>query len=366
MTKSGRASGQATVGGLAAGTGAGLLWGLAFLVPVLLAGWGAVAVIFGRYLACGLISSAVLMAGGSRVRRLARDHWRPGLVFALTGNVGYYLLLVIGIDSVGAPVTDIVIGCIPVTVAVSANLGSRIYRWRRLMVPVTLVAAGLLTVNTLELTGSSAVHQASAVTRVLGVIAACGAMLTWTWYGLANARFLHAHEEVAPATWSIIVGAATGVITLPLLPIGIWTHQLTRGGSGNASVQALLAGSVILGVVVSFGGTWLWNAASVRLPGTMAGMLINVETLSGFCYVYAARAQWPPLGQVAGFALIIVGVILVVRLRDDGHGRAARDDQPSDGPAPEGAGPPPEPRMAAASIDGSSGAGMKAEFHTPT
>ena len=41
--------------GLLAGTGAGLVWGLAFLVPVLLPGWSAVAVTAGRYLAYGML-----------------------------------------------------------------------------------------------------------------------------------------------------------------------------------------------------------------------------------------------------------------------------------------------------------------------
>jgi drug/metabolite transporter (DMT)-like permease len=57
-----------------------------------------------------------------------------------------------------------------------------------------------------------------------------------------------------------------------------------------------------------------WNLASARLSTTAAGMLINVETVAGFGYVYAARGQWPPVGQLIGFALILTGVLLVVRL----------------------------------------------------
>ena len=40
-----------------------------------------------------------------------------------------------------------------------------------------------------------------------------------------------------------------------------------------------------------------------------------VETVAGYAYVYAARAQWPPPGQLPGFALIVIGVLIVVRLR---------------------------------------------------
>ena len=70
---------------------------------------------------------------------------------------------------------------------------------------------------------------------------------------------------------------------------------------------------VILGVVVSWVGTWLWNLASGRLSPALAGLLVNVETVAGFAYVYAAKLQWPPLGQLTGFVLVIGGVALAVR-----------------------------------------------------
>jgi hypothetical protein len=44
-------------------------------------------------------------------------------------------------------------------------------------------------------------------------------------------------------------------------------------------------------------------------------MLINVETVSGYVYVYAARQHWPPLGQILGFALILAGVGLALTRR---------------------------------------------------
>src|SRR5689334_4830625 len=85
------------IAGTGAGTLAGLVWGLAFLVPVLLTGWGAVAITAGRYLAYGALSLVLVALGGASLRALARRYWRPALAFALTGNVCYYLLLVLGI-----------------------------------------------------------------------------------------------------------------------------------------------------------------------------------------------------------------------------------------------------------------------------
>jgi len=82
--------------GVTAGVSAGVIWGLAFPIPVLLHGWNAVTVTAGRYIAYGLASAVFFAIGGPPLRRLAAGHWWTALVFAVTGNVGYYLLLVIG------------------------------------------------------------------------------------------------------------------------------------------------------------------------------------------------------------------------------------------------------------------------------
>jgi drug/metabolite transporter (DMT)-like permease len=297
--------------GVSAGSAAGLVWGLAFLVPVLLPGWSAVAVTGGRYLAYGL-ASGLLFAMRSRVLRgLARQHWRPALAFAITGNVGYYLLLVVGIDLIGAPVTDIIIGCIPLTLAVAGNQISHTHPWRKLAAPIALATAGLLLANL-----ASAAKAGSGSTTadvVFGLLAAFGAVVLWTWYGLANARFLDRHPEVPQAGWSTLVGLYTGAVTLICLPAALATGQLNRGSAAHG-ISWLMGGSILLGVVVSWGGTALWNLASARLSTVSAGMLVSVETVAGYAYVYSARAQWPPVTQLAGFALLITGVCIVVWL----------------------------------------------------
>ena len=280
--------------GLLAGTGAGLVWGLAFLVPVLLPGWSAVAVTAGRYLAYGMLSLVLLAYEGRAARRLVREHWRAALAFAVTGNAGYYLLLVVGIQKIGAPVTDTIIGSIPVVVAVVSNWRAPALPWRRLVLPTALSLAGL---------------------GLIGLAAAVGAVALWTWYALANARFLADRPGIPAGSWSSVVGLATLVVTLAaLLPIALLGHRSWPAVSRRDAAM-FIAGIALLGVAVSWGGTWLWNTASARLPTTTAGLLINIETVSGYGYVYLARHQWPPLGQLLGFALILAGVGLALTRR---------------------------------------------------
>lgn len=308
---------RAVLGGVGAGTTAGLIWGLSFPLPEMLDGWSPVAITAGRYLVYGGLSVILFVLSGREVRRLARQHWRLALVYAVAGNVGYYLLLVLGIDLVGAPITDIIIGCTPVFMALAGNIIAPTYAWRALALPLTLVSVGLAIVNILEIGGAAPTEHTTTTMKVLGVLAASGGALVWTWYGLANASFLSRNPEISPVAWATVIGLSTGVVTVVALPLAAVTGHLdptTAPGSGPPSVAGLVLASLVLGILVSWVGAGLWNLASARISPTAVGMLLNVETAAGFTYVYAARAEWPPLGQVAGLVLVLGGVALVVRL----------------------------------------------------
>ena len=313
----------ASAAGMAAGVSASLVWGTAFLVPVLLGGWNPVVVTLGRYLVCGLLSAFLFALGGRTLRRVLREHWRAALAFAVAGNAGYYLLLVIGIRTAGAPLTDMVIGAIPVVVAVTGNVltppaGDRV-PWRRLALPLSLVTAGLALVSALELAGVHAYLAASPAEKAAGLLAAGAAVVMWTWYALANARFVARPDAVSPAGWSTAVGVATGAVALAGLPVAALAGQLTVPSGPHPGPARLAAGVVFLGVVVSWAGTTLWNLASSRLSPALAGLLVNLETVAGFGYVYAARQQWPAAGQLAGLLLVVAGVTITLLIGRSGR-----------------------------------------------
>ncbi|TFD93051.1 DMT family transporter [Cryobacterium lactosi] len=302
--------------GISFGAGAGLLWGLAFVLPALAPGWSAVAITTGRYLVYGVVSVGIVLllnrrpAGG--VDAILR-HWRPALAFAVTGNVGYYLLLVVAIQAVGAPVVTVVIGSLPVVIATVSNVRDHTYRWRRLAIPLLLVGTGLAVVSVPELLASEDIAPLSVA---IGLIAAIGAVALWTAYGVSNADFLERNPEVGGSLWAAIVGVFTGILAVLLIPValvtGVWSAPTPPTG---ANVSMLLAVSVILGLVVSWGGTWLWNEGSSRLPTVLAGLLIAVETISGYVYAYILEARLPTVLEATGFGLVIVGVVVIARMR---------------------------------------------------
>ena len=57
------------------------------------------------------------------------------------------------------------------------------------------------------------------------------------------------------------------------------------------------------------------NAASQRLPTALAGQLIVFVTLAALAYTFALRGQWPEPLTLAGFALLVAGVVGGVRVK---------------------------------------------------
>lgn len=283
MTAPGGFSRADTTTAVASGIAANFLWGLAFLVPVLLAAFEPVVITLSRYLSYGAVSVLVFAVARTRLRGYGRHVWLRAALFAFTGNVGYYFFLVQGVALVGAPVVTVIIGTLPVTVAIYGNWRRRELPFGSLALPVGLIAVGLVLVNITEVDWSGTGGR-SLLAAAGGVGCALTALLLWTWYGVANAVFLKSHPEVSSRQWSALVGLLTLAIALlasPLLLLGVTGSAAPGGGGVGDSVWWLVAGSLVLGVLVSWGGTVLWNSASHKLPVSAAGQLIVFETISG-------------------------------------------------------------------------------------
>lgn len=107
------------------------------------------------------------------------------------------------------------VGIIPVTVALAGNLVEREFPWRRLAAPVALILLGLLAIN---LAGAEAGARAGEG-RLFGLLCTLGAVGLWTLYGVANARFLRTNPSVSGPAWSTMVGAATLALVALAAPL---------------------------------------------------------------------------------------------------------------------------------------------------
>jgi len=301
---------------------AGLMWGLVFVGPLLLPDYPAALQTFGRYLAFGLIAVPLAFIDRQELARLTRADWLTALHLAAIGNVLYYLFLSSAILRAGGALPTMIIGTLPVVIAIAANLLSHQrdghFPWLKLAPPLVLILLGIACVHHVEWSNLLQNPEADPARYLSGAVLAVGALVCWTWYPLQNANWLRGHPERTPRVWA----TAQGLATLPLALLGyaafwIWTlatdHPLPMPlGPRPWEFLGLM---LTIALFASWLGTLCWNAASQRLPTALAGQLIVFETLAALTYAFCLRGQWPEPLTLAGIALLVVGVIGGLRVK---------------------------------------------------
>ena len=186
--------------------------GLVFVGPLLLPEYPAALQSVARYLAFGLIALPLAWLDRRALRQLGRADWIEALKLATIGNLLYYLCLASAIQRAGGPVPTMIIGTLPVVIAVSANLRNarRDGRlpWKRLAPSLALIALGIACVNQVELQALRQDPDADLGRYALGALLALAAVACWTWYPLRNADWLRAHPDRSPRTWATAQGVA--------------------------------------------------------------------------------------------------------------------------------------------------------------
>jgi drug/metabolite transporter (DMT)-like permease len=333
--------------GVACALAAGVMWGLVFVGPLLLPEYPPALLSCGRYVAFGLIALPLAWLDRRALAQLTRADWIEALKLAAIGNLLYYLCLASAIQRAGGALPTVIIGTLPVVIAISANLRDHArdgrLPWRLLFAPLALIGAGIACVNHAQLhalaeqtgAGHAGLDQAGLDQAGLdlagldqagldparylsGALLACVAVACWTWYPLRNADWLRNHAGREPRTWA----TAQGIATLPLALAGYVVASFWLRAQGDTlplpfgpRPQAFIALMAAIGLFASWLGTLCWNQASQRLPTAVCGQLIVFETLAALVYVFLWQGRWPSLPTAGGIALLLGGVLLGVRIK---------------------------------------------------
>ena len=187
--------------GLSAALGAGLLWGLVFLTPLLLADYPPFMLAIGRYLAFGVLALGLAWFDRAALapphaRRLdrggqARADRQPALLLHAGG----------AIQLAGGPVPTLIIGTLPVVIAITANLLDPPPRRRRgqramdaSLPPWRSSSAACSQVYSAS---AHALPAEASADHLLGIGFGLFALGCWTWYPICNSRWLR------PRRWAV-------------------------------------------------------------------------------------------------------------------------------------------------------------------
>lgn len=308
--------------GVICGLAAGAFWGLTFVAPTAVRPYTEFDLAIMRYGVFGLTSLA-LMALSPRFRPGALSARKIGLALFLgfTGYVAYYLFVAFAISLSGPAITPLVIGALPVVLAIYGNWQDRNVPWRVLAVPLLLIVAGLAVIK-----GAAIASAASAELRgqVLlgGLLAFCG-LGVWTLYAIVNAREMRRADAPGVLGWTSLqgVGAMLGVAPLVVIaPLAGWSELPVRGLAGPEGWN-LIGWVILTGVFGSWIAQFFWTTASHRLPLALSAQLIVSETVFALIYGFAWNRRWPDPNEWLGGVLLLLGVFVGVRAftRQGGH-----------------------------------------------
>lgn len=308
--------------GVAYAMAAGAMWGLVFVGPLIVHDYSPNMQVAGRYLAFGVIALPLAWLDRVALRKLSRADWVEALKLSAVGNILYYLCLASAIQRAGSPLPTVIIGTLPVVIAISANVlhHQRDGRlpWRRLAPSLVTILAGIACVNQVEMAAMANDPHTDVGRYTTGALLAVVAMACWTWYPLRNATWLRKHPGRKPRVWA----TAQGLATLPMALagyIGLWVWTAASGSDFSMPLgprPGVFVGLMLaIGLLASWLGTRFWNEASQRMPTALVGQLIVFETLFALVYAYLLRGEWPQPLTLLGVALLIGGVLWAVRIK---------------------------------------------------
>jgi drug/metabolite transporter (DMT)-like permease len=249
--------------GVAYGVMAGALWGMVFLVPRLLPDFSPFLLSSGRYMMYGLVSLVAALPMARRLAaKLTREDFATLVKLALVGNIAYYILLSAAVLLVGVAPASLIVGVLPVTVTLVGRHDHGAVPLARLAWPLAMVVAGIVCINVDVFTGDPA-HPVSHLDRAFGVLCALGALASWTWFAVGNARYLQRNAHFDGNEWSVLWGVVTG-----LLGALLWCATAAAGAgvvhapAATERWQLFWTLNLALAIGASWLGNGLWNAAA--------------------------------------------------------------------------------------------------------
>ena len=247
-----------------------------------------------RYiLAAGLLAYTARARGYSL--KVDREDFWPLVGIALVGNVLYQLFFIIGVDYTYSANAAVILGTIPVWVALLSHLFTDEKLTRYKSIGIGLAFTGIV----LIVTGSKAGISIASKTFLGDVIILCAA-ISWGVYTILAKRFLKKYPSTQfTGVMSIIGMIFLLIIGLPNLTQVNWTGISLKGWGGIFYSGLLSIGLAYL----------IWNNSVYKIGAVRTAAYQNLVPVLGLVFGVVLLQEALTLQQYSGSALVIVGII---------------------------------------------------------
>ena len=247
-----------------------------------------------RYiLAAGLLAYTARARGYSL--KVDREDFWPLVGIALVGNVLYQLFFIIGIDYTYSANAAVILGTIPVWVALLSHLFTDEKLTRYKSIGIGLAFTGIV----LIVTGSKAGISIASKTFLGDVIILCAA-ISWGIYTILAKRFLKKYPSIQFTGVMSIVGMVfLLIIGLPNLLHVNWSGISLKGWGGIFYSGLLSIGLAYL----------IWNNSVSKIGAVRTAAYQNLVPVLGLVFGIVLLQEALTIQQYSGSALVIVGII---------------------------------------------------------
>jgi drug/metabolite transporter (DMT)-like permease len=247
-----------------------------------------------RYLLAAGLLAYTARARGYSLKVDREDFW-PLVGIALVGNVLYQLFFIIGVDYTYSANAAVILGTIPVWVALLSHLFTDEKLTRYKSIGIGLAFTGIV----LIVTGSKAGISIASKTFLGDVIILCAA-ISWGVYTILAKRFLKKYPSTQfTGVMSIIGMIFLLIIGLPNLTQVNWTGISLKGWGGIFYSGLLSIGLAYL----------IWNNSVSKIGAVRTAAYQNLVPVLGLVFGVVLLQEALTLQQYSGSALVIVGII---------------------------------------------------------
>jgi drug/metabolite transporter (DMT)-like permease len=301
--------------GILAGLTTCALWGLTFIAPRAIDPFTTPDLILTRYVVFGLTSLVLMIDPRFRPGRMRPQRLVIGIALGAVGYVAYLVSASYAVHFAGAVLPPLIIGLMPVILAVIGNWRERAVPWRTLALPLAVILIGLSVVNVHALAHAEPVARQN---TLLGIFCALAALLVWVVYGMVNAEVMRAPDAPDGVRWTGLQGIGAAVGSFVLLPFV--SFPISEATGPELWRFAFWAG--VMGFIGAWVATWCWMVASRRLPLALSAQLIIAETVFGLGFGLAFEQRWPSTAEFIGTGLQFAGVMMAIAIFSRRRARA--------------------------------------------
>lgn len=290
-----------------------LLWGATFITTYFIPDYPGIYVGLGRAILIGVLALVVFAVFPSRFKRLSSKNWKNAFVLSIFGQLLQPICFFFSVIFAGTAISSVCFGVCPVLIALisnskAKNKGEPFVKVKSLTFPLFFICFGFIFCNLTELLCIDA-DKRSVEDTLIGLAFGISSSCFLTYYSIKNAEWLKGNREISSTIWF-------SAQCLTLLPLATVLYGVTY--LLDVSMPSLLGPEpfvfilvmLLLAVFGSFIPGVTFNMAAARIPTSLLGQLITLETFFGIVFGQIIQKAWPSPLLSLGLSFFLFGVIV--------------------------------------------------------